>query len=63
MNEPLWIWQQPDWPHFSWQAAPLAPLLRACTLAQGRLLGMLGAIESDTGVPARYGWLLARSSG
>jgi Fic family protein len=50
MNEPLWIWQQPDWPHFSWQAEPLAPLLRACTLAQGRLLGMLGAVESDTEV-------------
>ena len=48
MNEPLWIWQQPDWPHFTWQAEPLAPLLRACTLAQGRLLGMLGAVESDT---------------
>lgn len=50
MNEPLWIWQQPGWPHFSWQAEPLAPLLRACTLAQGRLLGMLGAVESDTEV-------------
>ena len=50
MNEPLWIWQQPDWPHFSWQAKPLAPLLRACTQAQGRLLGMLGAVGSDTEV-------------
>ena len=36
MNEPLWIWQQPNWPHFSWQAAALAPLLRACAKAQGR---------------------------
>src|SRR5690606_36875099 len=50
MNEPLWIWQQPDWQHFSWQAKPLAPLLRACTQAQGRLLGMLGAVGSDTEV-------------
>ncbi|WP_454254340.1 Fic family protein [Pseudomonas sp. Marseille-Q8238] len=48
MNAPLWIWQQPDWPNFTWQAEPLAPLLRACTQAQGRLLGMLGAIGSDT---------------
>ncbi|HBP5599365.1 TPA: Fic family protein [Pseudomonas aeruginosa] len=48
MNEPFWIWQQPDWPHFNWQAEPLAPLLRACTQAQGRLLGMLGAVGSDT---------------
>ena len=50
MNEPLWIWQQPDWPRFTWQAEPLAPVLRACTLAQGRLLGMLGAVESHTEV-------------
>ena len=48
MNHSLWIWQQPDWPNFTWQADPLAPLLRACTQAQGRLLGMLGAVGSDT---------------
>lgn len=50
MNDPLWIWQQPDWPHFSWQADALAPLLRTCSQAQGRLLGMLGAVGSDTEV-------------
>ncbi|WP_161865964.1 Fic family protein [Pseudomonas yangonensis] len=50
MNDPLWIWQQPDWPHFSWQAEALAPLLRACSQAQGRLLGMLGAVGSNTEV-------------
>lgn len=48
MNNPSWIWQQPDWPHFNWQAEPLAPLLRACTQTQGRLLGMLGAVGKDT---------------
>lgn len=47
MNDLHWIWQQPGWPHFKWQAEPLAPLLRACTQAQGRLLGMLGAVSSD----------------
>ncbi|WP_447745022.1 Fic family protein [Pseudomonas nicosulfuronedens] len=50
MNNPLWIWQQPNWPHFSWQGDALAPLLRACSHAQGRLLGMLGAVGSDTEV-------------
>ena len=50
MNDPLWIWQQPHWPHFSWQAEALAPLLRACGQTQGRLLGMLGAVGSDTEV-------------
>lgn len=34
-----WIWQHPDWPHFSWQADALAALLRRVTLAQGVLLG------------------------
>lgn len=48
MNDPFWIWQQPDWPNFGWQAEQLAPLLRACTQAQGRLLGMLDAVGSDT---------------
>lgn len=48
MNAPFWIWLQPDWPHFRWQAEQLAPLLRACVHAQGRLLGMLDAVGSDT---------------
>ena len=50
MNASLWIWQQPSWPHFTWQADALAPPLRACSQAQGRLLGMLGAVGSDTEV-------------
>ncbi|MDX1366675.1 Fic family protein [Pseudomonas sp.] len=58
MNEIFWIWQQPNWPHFSWQAEPLAPLLRACTQAQGRLLGMLGAVGSDTEVQSSLDALL-----
>lgn len=43
MEPPRWIWQHPDWPQFHWQAERLAPLLRDCTQAQGRLLGMAGA--------------------
>jgi len=50
MNDPFWVWQQPNWPHFNWQADALAPLLRTCSQAQGRLLGMLGAVGSDTEV-------------
>lgn len=48
MHTPFWIWQQPDWPQFTWQAETLAPLLRACTQEQGRLLGMLGAVGSNS---------------
>ena len=36
---PRWIWQYSDWPHITWQADALAPLLRQVTLAQGALLG------------------------
>lgn len=49
MNGTLWIWQQPDWPAFRWQEGSLAPLLRACQLAQGRLIGAAGAVEADAG--------------
>ncbi|CAM3068702.1 Fic family protein [Pseudomonas plecoglossicida] len=45
MNTPYWIWQQPDWPHFRWQQDQLAPLLRSCVQAQGRLLGRMGAVD------------------
>lgn len=47
MNDSLWIWQQHDWPRFNWTAEHLAPLLRACTQAQGRLLGMASAVDAD----------------
>lgn len=47
MADPRWIWQQPDWPQFHWRAEALSPLLRDCQQAQGRLLGMAGAIAGD----------------
>ena len=47
MEDTRWIWQQPDWPHFRWQAERLAPLLRDCAQAQGRLLGMAGAVGGE----------------
>ncbi|WP_028631096.1 Fic family protein [Metapseudomonas resinovorans] len=47
MHTTRWIWQQPDWPQFTWQADRLAAPLRACAHAQGRLLGMAGAVGAD----------------
>ncbi|MDA8483902.1 Fic family protein [Pseudomonas resinovorans] len=44
-----WIWQQPDWPEFRWQADKLAPLIRQCVREQGRLLGRLGTIDDQAG--------------
>ncbi len=45
MVDPRWIWQHTDWPHFYWQPARLAALLRECGQAQGKLLGMLGSVS------------------
>lgn len=47
MNTPFWIWQQPDWPAFTWQPAALAGLLRECVQAQGQLMGMAGAVGAE----------------
>lgn len=47
-----WIWQHPDWPHFTWQAEALAPLLRQVTLAQGALLGR--ALGSELELRAEF---------
>lgn len=58
MHSLNWIWQQPNWPRFDWQADTLAPLLRQCTQAQGRLLGMMGAIEGDISAQAMLDALL-----
>lgn len=36
---PQWIWQQPNWPEFSWSEQELQPKLRQLRLQQGELLG------------------------
>lgn len=42
-----WIWQQPDWPHFRWDQARLAPLLSRARLAQGKVLGAACLLDPD----------------
>ena len=54
MDHPLWIWQHADWPHFHWQPARLAALLRECGQAQGKLLGMLGSVNQT--ISAQNEW-------
>ncbi|MBV4486763.1 Fic family protein [Pseudomonas sp. SWRI153] len=53
-----WIWQQPGWPHFNWQAECLAPLLRECVLTQGRLLGMAGSVGDSMSAQSELDALL-----
>jgi len=38
----MWIWQQQNWPNFTWDAAALAPLLRELAYNQGLLVGRMG---------------------
>jgi Fic family protein len=59
MHEPNeWIWQHPHWPAFTWDADQLAPLLRVCAQAQGRLLGMMGAAGDDASAQSELDALL-----
>jgi len=42
-----WIWQQPDWPRFTWDGALLAPTLGRARLAQGKVLGSARLLDAD----------------
>jgi len=53
-----WIWQQPDWPDFNWQAECLAGLLRECVQAQGQLMGMAGSVSHALGAQTELDALL-----
>lgn len=43
----LWIWQQPDWPQFSWAAEAIGPALARARLAQGKTLGAARLLDRD----------------
>ncbi|MBC3777848.1 Fic family protein [Pseudomonas sp. SWRI99] len=53
-----WIWRQPDWPDFNWQAERLAPLLRECVQTQGQLLGMAGSVGDSMSAQSELDALL-----
>lgn len=55
---PHWIWQQPDWPNFNWQTEHLAPLLRECVQAQGRLMGMASSVGGSLSAQSELDALL-----
>lgn len=42
-----WIWEQPDWPHFTWKHDELAGLLRENTRIQGQLMGKTDMAGDD----------------
>lgn len=53
-----WIWQQPDWPDFNWQAERLGPLLRECVQAQGQLKGMAQSVDGSLSAQSELDALL-----
>ncbi|MBK5531396.1 Fic family protein [Pseudomonas sp. TH08] len=53
-----WIWQQPDWPDFNWQADRLTLLLRECVQAEGQLLGMAGSVSNSLSAQSELDALL-----
>lgn len=42
-----WIWQQPDWPLFRWDADRLAPPLARARLRQGQVLGAARLLDAE----------------
>ncbi len=42
---PQWIWEQRNWPRFSWDEAAIASPLGQARLAQGRVLGAVGILD------------------
>ena len=43
-----WIWQQPDWPRFTWQSSEVQPHLQTCWRNLGILLGRAGVFAGNT---------------
>ncbi|MFU8838440.1 MAG: Fic family protein [Thiohalomonadaceae bacterium] len=45
----MYIWQHPDWPHFTWQATTLEARLKSLGQLQARLLGKVASlpVEAD----------------
>lgn len=48
-----WIWEQPGWPDFTWDAARLAVPLAAARRAQGEVAGVAQLLDPDTDLNAQ----------
>lgn len=45
MTTPLWIWQQPEWPNFTWLESSVQPKLRKVHNRLGQLKGKASLVE------------------
>ncbi len=43
----MYIWQHPDWPHFTWQAATLEARVKSLGQLQARLLGKMASLPVE----------------
>ena len=43
----MWIWQQKNWPNFTWDKSVIEPMLREARLNQGILLGKMASQSHD----------------
>lgn len=48
-----WIWQNRDWPNFTWDAARLSAPLAAARRAQGEVAGMAKLLDADADLAAQ----------
>lgn len=49
----MYIWERPEWPHFTWDDARLLEPLAAARLKQGRLLGSMARLGFDLKLEAQ----------
>ena len=54
-----WIWQQDNWPEFTWDAATLAPALAAARRIQGEVAGMAKLLDTNSDLNAQLEVLTA----
>lgn len=58
MTQIHWIWQQKNWPQFTWQQSDLTQLLREIHQSQGKLLGHSAVVSGNEGVQSQLDALL-----
>jgi len=47
INKPRWIWEQKDYPNFTYDKEILEPLIQKVTLEQGKLIAYLSVMDED----------------
>jgi Fic family protein len=48
-----WIWENPKWPQFTWDAGALSPALAAARRVQGEVAGMAKLLDADADLQAQ----------